>query len=513
MRLVNLSIQHFKSIAGVKLPRFHSIDVFIGKNNSGKTNILEAITLFLHAECYPENIFDVQAAEIHAQFQLDAPNCLELKLTCDSATLHCMLSAGQTKSFFTQTDPAAVKVTIPETHARAFLQQHIVHINTSRLLVEYQRSVDTQIRAGDISIFFAQSAYQELSEKYPQAYQDFLTSLHHMFPELSFRTDVQLFTQVKELKALADMQPGYHIRENSRLRRLANLGSGYLQLAVILLFLHHPRYHIIILDEPENHLHIGLQKKLLARFQAAHGKQIFISTHSPLFVTPELFHSLHRVVKDPHYATTIYPEIFQAASEVSLPPASHTASQYTHLSSPTQVSTRYFPYSVDIIRLAQELNLESNEMLFADHVILVEGEADEILFKGLVDRFYRGDREVLVLAVHSNTNFKIYRDVLRYFGIPYCIVTDLDSLHGYIDVVVEALGRRKNMPRSQYMQELKKNHIYVLPNGSLEDHYPKKYQHYKDSKPFNALRAARNITPQELASPQMAPLSEILQTL
>src|SRR3990167_1587406 len=95
MRLVNLSIQHFKSIAGGKLPRFHSIDVFIVKNNSGKTNILEAITLFLHAECYPENIFDVQAAEIHAQFQLDALNCLELKLTCDSATLHCILRSEE----------------------------------------------------------------------------------------------------------------------------------------------------------------------------------------------------------------------------------------------------------------------------------------------------------------------------------------------------------------------------------------------------------------------------------
>lgn len=509
MRLVNLSIQRFKSITQLQLSRFHTIDVFIGKNNSGKTNILEAITLFLRNERYPEDIFDVQDAHVLTQFQLNTTDCHELGLSCNSTTLYCMLFPGQQKSFFTQTDPAASKITLPEDKARFFLQQHIVHINTSRLLVEYQRSVDTQIRVGDISIFFAQSAYQELAKAYPQAYQDFLASLHHMFPDLHFQPDINLFTQVKEFKHLADMQTGYHIQENSQLRTIANLGSGYLQLAVTLLFLHHPRYQLVILDEPENHLHIGLQKKLLARFQATRGKQILISTHSPLFVTPELFHSLHRVVKDPKYTTMTYPEIVMRPpehSEKNLPQSSNIP----HIS---QTSQQYVAHTVDITRLAQELNLESNEMLFTDHVILVEGEADEILLKGLIDRFYRGDREVLVLAVHSNTNFKIYRDVLRYFGIPYFIMTDLDSLHGYIDVIMEALGRRKNMPRSQYIQELKKQHIYVLPGGSLEDHYPKKYQRYKDSKPFNALRAARNITPQELASPLMTPLAEIIHNL
>ncbi|OGY85351.1 MAG: hypothetical protein A3F54_02980 [Candidatus Kerfeldbacteria bacterium RIFCSPHIGHO2_12_FULL_48_17] len=477
MRLTSLTIENFKSIASLSLTDFHRLDVFIGKNNSGKSNILDAAMLFLRTSPVPAALFDVENAHIEAQFALESQDCKACGIGQKKTLFRCVMSPGQKKSYFVN------GAEIDAARGRNFLMHHTVHINTSKLLLEHRRDVDAQIQSGDITIFFAQSAYQELYTQYPEMYAAFLAALHDMFPQITYRPNEKLFDNIAKLRESSALNFGAEIHEGDEVRTVANLGSGYLQLMVVLVFLFHPRYSFVIIDEPENHLHIGLQKKLLKIIKSFDTrKHIIISTHSPLFITPDDFDQLHRVVKNDRLQTQVFPVL--------------------------EMHKR-----IDIQRLSQELNLESNEMLFADHVILVEGEADEILIRGLLDRFYIGKKEVLVLAVHSNTNFKIYRDVLRYFTIPYTIMTDRDSLQGYVDVIDEAIGSAKGMPFPEKLALLKKQRIYVLPEGALERHYPRTYQNRDDSKPINALRAAKNITPDELRSARMKPILEVLESV
>jgi hypothetical protein len=51
-----------------------------------------------------------------------------------------------------------------------------------------------------------------------------------------------------------------------------------------------------------------------------------------------------------------------------------------------------------------------------------------------------------------------------------------------------------------------------LPNGSIEKHYPRKYQR-DDKKPLNALRAVNQINASDYTSSTMAPLREIIESL
>lgn len=456
MRLQSLTIENFKSIPSTSLHSFHPLDIFIGKNNSGKSNILDAAMLFLHESFPSNNVFHMENSRVEAVISLEHGDCKSCGLHNTYTSIRCLFEKG--KKTFSVGDKV-----FPNNRAVEFLLRHAVHINTSRLLIEQRRDVDAQIQAGDISLFFANDVFTELMKSYPKAYQQLLAHLHNMFPEVTLSPDETFFPALFAVRGVNfDTPPS----DASLLEIVAGLGSGYLQVFALLLFALHPRYSLIIIDEPENHLHIGLQKKLLRIFQEIDTrKHILLSTHSPLFIEAENFSGLHRVVKQSD-RTLVYP---QSAPNTQL----------------------------DINRLAQELNLESNEMLFSDHVLLVEGEADEIFVKGLMEKFYSGDKEILVLAVHSNTNFKIYRDCLEYFSIPYSILTDHDSLRGHVDVIEEILQYKNNSQEKDIFSILKKNHIFVLPHGALEQHYPKKYQRREDSKPINARRAARNITVEE----------------
>lgn len=46
MQLESLEIEHFRSIEKIALPALGSLNVLIGKNNAGKSNILSAVDVF-----------------------------------------------------------------------------------------------------------------------------------------------------------------------------------------------------------------------------------------------------------------------------------------------------------------------------------------------------------------------------------------------------------------------------------------------------------------------------------
>ncbi|MFX0207184.1 MAG: AAA family ATPase, partial [Candidatus Hodarchaeota archaeon] len=46
MRIHKLSIQNFRSIPHLKLENLHNLNCFIGAHNSGKTNVLDGISVF-----------------------------------------------------------------------------------------------------------------------------------------------------------------------------------------------------------------------------------------------------------------------------------------------------------------------------------------------------------------------------------------------------------------------------------------------------------------------------------
>src|SRR5262249_27477587 len=71
---------------------------------------------------------------------------------------------------------------------------------------------------------------------------------------------------------------------NSLWRSAADCGLGLQDFLVILFFAIGKEYDVLLLEEPENHMHPEMQRRLLHFLKNETDKQYFISTHSNIFL-------------------------------------------------------------------------------------------------------------------------------------------------------------------------------------------------------------------------------------
>jgi len=419
VRISSLHINRFRSILQpFVLDQPGSLHIFIGSNNAGKTNLLDAIDQL-------SNTVPDSSTDIEASFALVGESGTKLDVRQKKGRTLFMLDGQPMDS----------------ANGQEIIKRHIIRLCAT---VPVHRDKLTE-------------DFQLLKNTYPAVYSHFISTLSKYIPQISV-TD-ELFTTFK------------------------SLGAGFQQVFVILMYLFHPHYTILLLEEPEIHLHPALIKRLLRVIEEENRyNQVFLTTHSPLFIHTMDLHRLFRVVRDGE-STKVF-------------------------------SPRLIGKQLDYRRLTQELNADNTEMFFADKVLLVEGPSDHILMRGLIDRFYRGDKDVKVIQTYGKSNVDVYAELLEIFHIPYVIMLDRDALFDAGIQLLQKLGKGKSLRvGDSLINKLKRANIFILPNGSIESNYPQKYQRGKKHKPLNALYASSQITKEEFHSDEMKFLCEVVDSI
>lgn len=183
----------------------------------------------------------------------------------------------------------------------------------------------------------------------------------------------------------------------------ASSGEKELLIYLFAIYALNIRDALIIIDEPELHLHPRWQKTLLELFEkltAETGNQFLMATHSPVFVSPSSIHYVSRVYSENQQSKIV------RLTDKELPDAKH---------------------------LLNMVNSQNNERLFfADKVILVEGISDRIFFEVLFTKLEVGKNTGTVyeiINVGGKGMFEPYRKLLNACKISFSIIADLDYIN------------------------------------------------------------------------------------
>lgn len=510
------------------------LNIFVGKNNSGKSTIIEAIKFFrdgitgkgvddlknkfskdadLSVEvCFCGNINETienfaqdNKKEILKKYVYIEENCEYLKAIKTSANgkeKEIQLWNNETNEFKNETGIAG-------TIQKLFEMEYIWS--------DTNPNDETKFGATTICGKLLKEISKSLSDE--PDYKDFLNSFEQLFngEKSSLRSllsSIEKKTQNVFKNQFGDAEIKFKFQEpntdlyfkstkvgtqdGSNFFSLEENGSG-MQRAVALALLQvysetlksvdgakvdKPFY--LFVDEPEICLHPSAQKKLFnALAEISKYQQVFITTHSPYFISPELVQNVWKLENDGK-----------------------------------NISTSSMGDDI-VFNVKKMLDLENREIFFVNKVILVEGVKDRYCLR----RFVKSDNYELFVISGLN-NLETAKGICEKLKIDFMAVVDLDFLFKRypelrislpqedIDNIEEVVELNKFLSQTKMdeklkkslekfrndiysdgkkcqcskilskissddvykallftkIEELKKEKIFVLPNGSIE-HY------------------------------------------
>ena len=198
---------------------------------------------------------------------------------------------------------------------------------------------------------------------------------------------------------------------------------------------------VVIVDEPELHLHPRWQRIFLGLFRdiaPTRNNQFLIATHSPVFVTPDTINSITRVYKVGGGGSTHI-----ALRDVTL------------------------PEKKSLVRM---INSQNNErVFFADKAVLVEGISDRLVLASILDAAsvrFSNNEAIEILEVGGKGGFAEYRALLDALKTPSFIVADQDYLREIGSQDIRALFRSEDLNAWEGLKDKKgldgKNAIGLL---------------------------------------------------
>ncbi|GAA2446816.1 ATP-dependent endonuclease [Streptomyces glaucus] len=312
-----------------------------------------------------------------------------------------------------------------------------------------------------------------LNEHFAQAFESILKSIEHLgYPgttnaglvvKASFNVQNVLSTSARVHYMLPSSDGAALISESAQFLPDQYNGLGFknlIYMAVEILDFHHawedaegqrPPVHLIMIEEPEAHLHAQLQ-------------QVFIRRVFELL--PEAKPGFHtQMVVTTHSSHILYESSFQPIRYF----CRHKGAQSVYCSEVKNLSA-FYNGEKEATRnfLQQYLKLTHCDLFFADAAILVEGNVERLLLPLIIERKFTALKacHLTILEVGGAFAYK-FRELLEFLEITTLVITDIDSVEPPEDTDAEVneheSGRacKTTVPRA------------VTSNETLRNWFPK----------------------------------------
>ena len=470
MRVEHFRVRNFTSLVDVDLPNLPNLVVFIGKNSSGKSNLVDALALLfsefgtaLERELGSPDVFQHlfaghntqtnQIPEISATITLTSKEWGEV-LSVDEITVanweECEIVLGKR---ITVTDGiarwetstveiGAIKAVsngksgqdeIPIDSGTEFDPPRLVFLDQFlSQLAELLKSRLSVIHTTD-NLRSWRDRFSERPTIIDTEHVDNLWSLSQSTGNRR-RPWTQMTQQYEDIAPNRQRPVGVastiQVEEGNLTVPIGMIGEGS-QAMLRLIDQLERGAPIMVIEEPETHLHPALVKRVgeLLADTSRKGKQLFICTHSPFLVEQSSLDSFFVVKKERDR---------------------------------TQVSS--IGHIDQLKELLLDIGMRPSDVLFSDAILVVEGLSDEVFFhhlSNIIDAPLAG-RHVKIVRSNGSSRGKrkvaFWAEVGRDAELPLYLILDKDARDEAEEAIEDDL-----VPRE---------HCLILQKGNLEDYYP-----------------------------------------
>lgn len=342
----SVEFNNFRNLNG-KYDFKNTLNVLFGKNNTGKTNVLEGIKLAFSS--ITNDYFKINKSDFKNS---DDSNIIEIKVELDDnsiPSLNFIDASGNMKCGF--------KLLIKKTQSGRYSKE-ISHYDGSNIDYEILRDdckipniymipllriediYTNNLTTGITKFINSEIKYQELKKDSRDAIKQQMKEKVEKFQSFCKKFNQNLDVEVSEPK-ISDEKVYIINGDDIDKEHNYKIGSGYKSIANIILNTMSDEYNIILIDEIENHIHPSLLRTLLRELKNVENTIIIATTHSPIVINELQMEELIDV----------------------------SGKRISNLTDKSKTKLNTF------------LHPGRSELMMADNVILVEGYTEELLLK------------------------------------------------------------------------------------------------------------------------------------
>lgn len=290
------------------------------------------------------------------------------------------------------------------------LENKIVELLTSAVKENVKNDQSKVAKLLDQVNDLANEVKKQIAEELNKTTSRLQKNLNEVFPE----HNVDIAPQADKIEVDKILATGTHLNvagNDGKYYPLANQGSGlqraFLWSAIEALAdtgkmksgrstIESEKPKMLLVEEPESFLHppaVRLAREAFYKIAELDNWQVMITTHSPIFID----------VSKPH-TTIIRVEKNEGATKIF-----------------STEKAQFSDKERERLQMIRNCHPTINEFFFANKVILVEGDTEQVTFSQVKEE------RVTIINCRGKANIPMFEKILNHFGVEYIAVHDLDT--------------------------------------------------------------------------------------